>query len=158
MGQIGEQNLPGLISMGKNNVNDTIYPPILHRFALCVTTFVHLICWVNFSTTQCLLLIIMDATCFDILDNFYFPPLSQRCHRFCWWWGWCIAIGGQLEGERHALFEIISSSCKVFFLSKNIVIACEWKCNNLIMYEPWCIILNGWFVATKWNRFTVQKH
>jgi hypothetical protein len=26
------------------------------------------------------------------------------------------------------------------------------------MYEPWCIILNGWFVATKWNRVTVQKH
>ncbi len=54
-----------------------MYPSILHRFALCVTTFVHLICWVNFSTTQCLLLIIMDATCFDILDNFLSHPFPE---------------------------------------------------------------------------------
>jgi hypothetical protein len=47
-----------------------------------------------------------------------------------------LLLGGQLEGQRHALSEIISSLCKVFFLSKNIVIAYEWKCNNLIMYEP----------------------
>jgi hypothetical protein len=74
----------------------------------------------------------MDATCFDILDNFHYHPFPKGVID--------CADGGDdallLLGQRHASSEIISSLCKVFFLSNNIVIACEWKCNNLIMYEP----------------------
>jgi hypothetical protein len=78
----------------------------------------------------------MDATCFDILDNFLSHPFPKGVIDFADGGVDPLLLGGQLAGQRHALSEILSFLCKFFFLSKNIVIACEWKCHNLIMYEP----------------------